>query len=189
MLRHNILIPLDRSEFSRQALSYVRRFLNPNDNDLTLLCVVHSPGGLVAHPPQPVSTAWTNPMYQSEQDIRFASHPIFASQMWENIRAAVEDELAPSIEHLRAEGYTVKLIVWAGDDPVTEITRVVEQEHIDLVVMASHHYSVFRSVFLRSVAERVSRRLSIPVMLVRSPEHKGQEEHDYEDTTDHVAVN
>lgn len=55
MAKSKVLVPLDGSEFSRQILGHVRRFLDPADNDLVLLRVARPPRGLVGAPAQPVT--------------------------------------------------------------------------------------------------------------------------------------
>jgi nucleotide-binding universal stress UspA family protein len=56
-----------------------------------------------------------------------------------------------------------------GPDPVTEILRVAESEHCDLIVMGTHGRTGLRRVLMGSVAEHVMRKAPCPVLTVRGP--------------------
>jgi nucleotide-binding universal stress UspA family protein len=56
-----------------------------------------------------------------------------------------------------------------GPDPVTEILRVAEGEHCDLIVMGTHGRTGLRRILMGSVAENVMRRAPCPVLTVRGP--------------------
>ena len=55
-------------------------------------------------------------------------------------------------------------------EAVWEICRMAEQEHADLIVMGSHGRTGLSHVVLGSVAERVVRHASCPVLVVRLPQ-------------------
>jgi nucleotide-binding universal stress UspA family protein len=55
--------------------------------------------------------------------------------------------------------------------PADEISRVVEEKSIDLVITATRGRSGFKRLILGSVTERLIRTLSCPLLVVRSPEH------------------
>jgi nucleotide-binding universal stress UspA family protein len=54
-------------------------------------------------------------------------------------------------------------------DPFWEICKAAEQEHADLIVMGSHGRTGLAHVLLGSVAERVVRHASCPVLVARLP--------------------
>lgn len=67
-----------------------------------------------------------------------------------------------------------KPVVWAveeGDAPAA-IIRYAEEHEINLIVLGTHGRTGLAHAFLGSVAERVLRRASCPVMAVRPPGHK-----------------
>lgn len=60
----------------------------------------------------------------------------------------------------------VEPVVKAGN-PIVEIMRFAEQEGADIIVMATHGRTGLRHVMMGSVAERVVRHSSIPVLTVK----------------------
>jgi nucleotide-binding universal stress UspA family protein len=54
-------------------------------------------------------------------------------------------------------------------DPFWEICQAAEREHADLIVMGSHGRTGLAHVLLGSVAERVVRHASCPVLVARRP--------------------
>jgi nucleotide-binding universal stress UspA family protein len=55
--------------------------------------------------------------------------------------------------------------------PADEISRIVEEKSIDLVISATRGRSGFKRLILGSVTERLMRTLSCPLLVVRSREH------------------
>ena len=53
--------------------------------------------------------------------------------------------------------------------PAEEISRVAEEEKIDLIVMATHGQSGWGRIFFGSVAEQVVRLAECPVLTVKRP--------------------
>ena len=56
--------------------------------------------------------------------------------------------------------------------PADEISRVVEEKDIDLVITATRGRSGLKRIILGSVTERLMRTLTGPLLVVNSPEHK-----------------
>lgn len=77
-------------------------------------------------------------------------------------RAALADFLAKQV----SMEITPAAVVRSGN-PAEEIKRFAEQEHVDLVVMATHGRTGLRHVFMGSVAEKVVRLSSVPVLTVK----------------------
>ena len=135
---YRILVPLDGSAFSRQALDHVRRLFSPTDYEVILFRAAEEPAGVVAAPPRDVLVGGKlMSMYQSVLDAERAQHPIFASQAWETTVAALKDELHADARILRDAGFKVSADVRFGD-PAEEIVACVEDQGIDFVVMATH---------------------------------------------------
>ena len=170
MKTRKVLIPLDGSELSRQIVRYVQRLFSPADYELILLRVADRPEGLIANPARPVSAAWAEPFHESRQDIGLAGHPMYASQVWENVRSAAEQGLLPDEHVLKEAGYTVSVLIEDGD-VVRTIVDVAEREAVDLVAMTTHCRTGLRRLVLGSVAEATLHELTVPLLLMRPVEH------------------
>jgi nucleotide-binding universal stress UspA family protein len=166
METNKILIPLDGSSLSQQSIYAVQRLFRPDGCKLILLRVTDQPEGLLANPPRPVSMAWHTPYYDTRADVQLAEHPTYASQVWENVRSAAERELLPDVRFLREAGYTVSVVIEAGD-PAQTIADVARQQGADVVAMATHGRTGLRRLVLGSVTEAVLRELDVPLLLIR----------------------
>ena len=166
MSKRNILVCLDGSEFSRQIIPHVGRLCDPATDTIILLRVAEPAESIIALPPQTVSSAWPEPYYTSARDVEYAAHPIYASQLEQNERAAIEHEMLYDEQKLRDAGFKITVIVRFGD-AADEIAAVVEQQAIDVVAMATHGRTGLRSLLMGSVAQQVVRRVNVPVLLVR----------------------
>jgi nucleotide-binding universal stress UspA family protein len=75
----------------------------------------------------------------------------------------VQDEVRPLITPLHLK---LKPVLRLGK-PVDEIRRFVQEEGIDLVVMATHGRTGLRHIMIGSIAERVIRVSPVPVLTVK----------------------
>jgi len=66
-------------------------------------------------------------------------------------------------------GVSVRSIVLAGN-PSDEITRAAEDENVDVIVIATHGLTGWRRLVFGSVAERVVRLASCPVLAIPAPQ-------------------
>lgn len=162
MTRHKVLVPLDGSGFSRQALHYLRELLPPRDFEVVLVRVAGTPEGFTSPPPKPLALdAWLLNQEGIEPE-----HPIYQSQVWDALKAELDAELEADAGALADAGFAVETVVRFGD-AAQEIIALAERASVDLVVMATHGRSGLGRLLMGSVAEAVLRGLSIPVMMVR----------------------
>ena len=79
----------------------------------------------------------------------------------------VEEEERRKLKHAvdKLEGISVETVVRFGD-PATRIVDEAESTGADLIALATHHRSGLARVLKGSVAERVERATSVPVVLV-----------------------
>ena len=75
------------------------------------------------------------------------------------------------LERLRQElvgaGFVVETRLGLGD-PASEIARLAELEHADLIAMSTHGHRFVKDVLLGATADRLRHLVTIPVLLVRS---------------------
>lgn len=166
MTRHKVVIPVNGSEFSRQIVDYVTKFLPPEDNELVLLKVGHRQEGLVGRPARLAGPDTDVEMYDTSQDVTEATHPIFATQMEQSAAAEYRLEMQPLVNALEEKGYEVNFEVRFGN-PGEQIVDYVENHDVDLVAMTTHSRSGLNRLIFGSVAEHVSHHVSIPILMVR----------------------
>jgi nucleotide-binding universal stress UspA family protein len=65
-----------------------------------------------------------------------------------------------------------RAVVEVDDSPAEAIVDYARRERIDLIVMGTHGRSAVAQLLVGSVAERVVRTASCPVLTVRHPEHE-----------------
>ena len=166
MPRRTILVPIDGSRFSRQIVAYLSQLCDPASDALVLLRVAEPAGSLIGAPPRPVSSSWTAPMYDRAWDIEYTTHQIYATQIEQSERSALEQELQPERVELERAGFAVKTVVRFGD-PAGEIATVAAEEGAALIAMATHGRTGLRHLLMGSVAEQVLRRVDVPVLMLR----------------------
>jgi nucleotide-binding universal stress UspA family protein len=69
---------------------------------------------------------------------------------------------------LRSNGFSVETMLALGNPP-TEIIKVAEGEHCDLIAMAGHGHRLFGDIFYGSTITQVRHKTSIPILVVRAP--------------------
>jgi len=138
VMYERILVPLDGSELAEAALPYAKELAVRLGSEITLIHVI-----------------------QSAKD--YQMHEYYAERMTTLARQAAENYL----EKPEGKAIEVESRMLAGN-PAEEITHYVDREDIDLIVMATHGYSVLRHWALGSVAYNVIRATNRPVVLIRA---------------------
>lgn len=135
---HRILVPLDGSPLSEIALPYAEELARGLGSSLVLLLVT---GSAEAHD-------------YNEQQIYI-----------EKVVEAIERRDEGHEERHHRKPVKVESTVLVGD-PAEQIADFAEREDISLVVMATHGRSGIRRWALGSVADKVVRATTRPVMLI-----------------------
>lgn len=146
-----ILVPLDGSRFAEQALDQARKLAWRSDATIVLVSAL--PDGNETELEEHRSSRWTVRALRAGVD-----------------RASCY--LMGVAEKLRQEGMKVQTKVVQGT-PAESILEVSEKEHADLIVMATHGRSGLQTLWLGSVAMKVTQSSTIPVLLVRAHETNG----------------
>ncbi|MFO7893622.1 MAG: universal stress protein [Longimicrobiales bacterium] len=167
MFRH-IVIPLDGSAFSRTAIPYAHALASNSDAELELVSAVDTAAALLGagYPGDLAAGATTSG----------AGVPAVAIELVEASREGREEELEATARKVgTATGGTVDWTVIDGEPSETVAARVEESE-ADLVVMSTHGRGGLDRAWLGSVADRLIRRLTVPLLLVRPEEEEGNGE-------------
>lgn len=140
-----ILIPLDFSEHSREALFYAREWANLYDAQVDVLHIIKKE----LHPIFQLGGAET--IYDVEPDVD--------EKALKKIDAFVEDTSGPSVE---TEYHVTSGSASSG------IVQFVDEHPIDLTVLSTHGRTGVKRFFLGSVAEKVVRHVDCPVLTVKA---------------------
>jgi nucleotide-binding universal stress UspA family protein len=144
--RH-ILAPTDFSEYSKQAVVSALELARKFGAKLTILHVVELP-------PYPVEG--------------YVPPAVNATFLDDLERLATQDlaQLVPEAESSNVE--VVRLVVVGS--PYRKIIDTAEAEQVDLIVMATAGRSGFSRLIMGSIAERVVRAATCPVLTIRPRE-------------------
>lgn len=82
------------------------------------------------------------------------------------LRAEAERVAEQQAAELRKAGVEATTRVVPADNVADAIERVAGEEHADLIVMGTHGHTGFARAIIGSVADRVVRHASVPVLLV-----------------------
>jgi nucleotide-binding universal stress UspA family protein len=142
---NNILVPLDGSAFAETALPHAGALAAKFGCKITLVKVFETP-----HVYQAIDKA-----AGVLEDIHLAA-----------IKDAT-DYLEAQQAKLTAEGLSVEVDFIEGGNVAAMILEAIEESGADLVVMSTHGRSGLDRWRFGSVAERVARHTSVPVVLIR----------------------
>lgn len=163
-----IMVPLDGSEFARQAVPRAVSLARRADAGLLLVRVHRG-----FPPPEPAQA----PRSLAESDLA--------------LERREREELAEAAAGLRDRGVEVETAFEEG--PVVEAILEVAEERADLVVMSTHGRGGLSRFWLGSVADGLARACSVPLFFVRpeedgSPEEEGSRERADAPELEHVLV-
>ncbi len=144
----SILIPLDGSPFSEQALPWAACLAKGLGAHLELVRV---------HDPVP---PWT-----------IASEgAVAATAVDPAIRSAEEQYLANSVARLEEGGFAHVTCRLLDGEVVEQVARHAEDNAFGLVVLATHGRGALSRLWLGSVSDALVRRLTMPLLLIRPTE-------------------
>ena len=143
-----ILVPVDFSKPSLAALDHAIAFRQPLEAELVLLHVV-----------EPFSLSGVNGMY----GVGFDTGAISAE-----LERAAHRQLSRLAAGVHARHVPVRALVEVG--PASQvIADTASKLGVDMIIMATHGRTGLSHLLLGSVAERVVRAASCPVLTVRPP--------------------
>jgi nucleotide-binding universal stress UspA family protein len=149
----HILVPTDFSEFSRYALDYAITIAKTFEAKITLLHITNE-NELVAL--QQVS-AYFEPGKLED----------LLKQRESEDRKQLDGFISPELK----KGIEVETLHKVGI-PFVEIIRTAKEKAVDLIVIATHGRSGLSHILFGSVAEKVVRKSTCPVLSIRPREHE-----------------
>lgn len=140
-----ILVPIDFSPSSHQALEAATELAEKFGSQLFLLHVV------------PEYPGYALPESVSQQSII------------SDARRKAEEHFEVSLAGLKARNVAAEAHVEVGADVAGNILDAIDREHADMVVITTHGHSGWYPQVFGSVAEKVTRLIQCPVLLLRTP--------------------
>ena len=160
-----MLVPLDGSEMAEAVLPYVEDIAKRYSAEVILLRVVATP-----------QDRWTATVFQpplavpgSSEDVVTAPHPVYREQEMESLRGEVERTLSGVRKRLKQAGLSTRVVVLFGR-PADRIIEYAKKEDVDLIAISTHGRTGLGRWAFGSVAKRIMRATSIPVLLIRPPD-------------------
>ncbi|MBI4319217.1 MAG: universal stress protein [Chloroflexi bacterium] len=139
------LVTLDGSELAEEVIPYAEDIARNMDCELILMRVA-PPAHAVLEDGRMVSTV------DAEVD---------------RVRTELREYLEKVADVMRAKGFKVRTVVQFGE-PAEEIVDYARDNGVDLVAMSTHGRSGVSRWVYGSVADRVLRGASTPILLIRS---------------------
>jgi nucleotide-binding universal stress UspA family protein len=147
----NILVATDFGEAADSALAYGRELATRFDGTLHVLNVVEN---LFAGP------------FAAE------AYSVLVPEMQKEVEAAARQRLHELLIDSDGSGPRTTSAIITSGSPAYTIVEYAREHAIDLIVMGTHGRGALAHVVMGSVAERVVRLASCPVLTVRHPEHE-----------------
>jgi nucleotide-binding universal stress UspA family protein len=150
-----ILVPVDFSGFSRNAVDAAAELASRFGAQLLLVHVVPA----IPELPESVSI-----FKEGEYD--------------QSLRDTAAQRLSDLAASLAGRNLVVRTELGNANDVGTEIVRIAERDHADMIVIATHGMTGWRRIAFGSVAKEVVEEAACPVLVLRAQEsHQSAESH------------
>ena len=165
-----ILVPLDGSELAERALPCASELSRALGAELILLGVVPEPPGRWGGFFRAADASFTGLEFpETPEDLDKARHPVSKDSQMASLQAEVKRSLMPTADRLRQAGLTVNVAVAFGR-PAEAILRFAKDNNVFLIAMCTHGDGGLSPYAYGGTADRVARRSTVPVLLVRPEE-------------------
>ncbi len=142
-MKQRLLVPVDGSEYSMQALDVAAELARSMKAGLVLCYVVDS---------------------ARAARLTFGE-PALADGSYEALREEGQYDLTHAMQRVARAHLDVSTVLSFGD-PATEIERLASREHATMIVMGTHGRTGLLHLLMGSVAEGVMRGAPVPVVVV-----------------------
>ena len=144
----SILVPIDGSKHSKQALGFACELANKFDASLHLLHIVHdAPGG------HSMALGAAAVYYQPDRDI---------------IEKAARSVLDAALEFASEKGFDSASTQFETRSVVSEILRLANSDKYDTIIMGSRGLSDLAGLFMGSVSHQISHHAHCNCIFVRN---------------------
>jgi nucleotide-binding universal stress UspA family protein len=141
-----ILYPTDFSDVSKKAMGFIKQLKGAGTKEVVVLHVIDQ-------------RIIDRIQHHSEAGID-------VEMIGKNMEEHAQEEISAIEAELKKNGFSVKTRIDEGI-PFREILKAEQEEDISVVVIGSHGVSCIEEMFLGSCSEKVIRKSSKPVLVVR----------------------
>jgi len=145
-LIHKVLVPIDFSDYSKNALKYAAQFAHQFKAKMFLVYVV-----------EPM-------IYPAD----FSMGQVAIPSTDIDLQKRGDEELNNLAKSLIDPSVEVEIIIKTGK-PFVEINETAVEKDIDLIIMATHGHTGVEHLLFGSTAEKVVRKAPCPVLTLREP--------------------
>lgn len=145
-LIRTVLVPIDFSDYSKNALRYATEFAKQFNAKMFLVYVV-----------EPM-------IYPAD----FSMGQVAIPSMDFDLRSRAEEELKNLAKNFIDSSLQVETIIKTGK-PFVEINETAKEKDADLIIMATHGHTGVEHLLFGSTAEKVVRKAPCPVLTLREP--------------------
>jgi len=149
-----ILYPTDLSDVAGKAVDYLKRLKAAGAKEIVVLNVINQ---------RIVDTISTINSVAYFHDGRYIEDP---EKAIEKLIEERKSRMAPIVGELEEAGFRVKMMVRLGN-PRREILQVEKEEEVSAIVIGSHGRSNVAEMLIGSVSEKVIRRSTVPVLVIK----------------------
>ncbi len=149
-----ILYPTDFSDTAGKSLQYIKELRNAGAQKVVLLNVIHQ---RILDSLESIHKAVYFQDGRYEEDCETAIQKLEAER---------RKKMVPLVTELETAGFEVITRIEKGH-PVTEILKVEKDEEVSAIVMGSHGRNDIVGALIGTVSEKVVRRATTPVLLVK----------------------
>ncbi len=149
-----ILYPTDFSDTAGKTLKYIKQLKDAGAKEVVLLNVIHQ---------RTLDTIETLHSVVYFQDGRYQED---AEEAVKKMKEDRRKRLAPIADEMEQYGFKVKMRIEKGI-PRREILKIEKEEDVSVIVMGSHGRSDVSGMLIGSVSEKVVRRSTKPVLIVK----------------------
>ncbi len=139
-----ILVVCGMARFCSKVVHYGVSLSQQYGAELLVMTVIHDPFG---------TTGWALPLPNLEKDYR-------------SLHDKIAKELSLIVKREKKEGTAIREVVREGK-PVDEITGLIREEGIDLLILPAHEETRFERFFFGHDNEDLIRRMPCSILLVK----------------------
>jgi nucleotide-binding universal stress UspA family protein len=165
-----ILVPYDGSSLAESAFPLALKLAQCVDAKIILLGVGRFPSGQRGGIFKTVSAAIPDVRVpETPQDVDRDLHPVTVDSQMASLESEIRKHLVHAAKFFKEEGVEVELEVAFGR-PATSILQFSSREKIDLIILSTHGEGGARPYAFGGTADRIVRRSTIPVLILRPEE-------------------